>query len=96
MWLMLQQSDPADYVVATGETHRLEDFVAAAFEEVGLDWRRHVVSDPGLRRPNEVMTSRANPGKAAASLGWRARHRMRDVVRDMIRSARPRNGFAAN
>ena len=84
MWRMLQQKEPDDYVVATGQTHRLEDFVAAAFTEVGLDWRAHVVSDPGFARPNELRTSRANPAKAQARLGWKARYAMADVVRLMI------------
>jgi GDPmannose 4,6-dehydratase len=84
MWLMLQQEKPDDYVVATGETHRLEDFVDAAFARLGLDWREHVTSDSKLARPNELRTSRANPAKARARLGWNARHTMRDVVRLMI------------
>ena len=84
MWLMLQQKEPDDYVVATGETHRLQDFVAAAFTAVGLDWHEHVVSDPEFARPNELRMSQANPAKAQARLGWKAKHAMPDVVRLMI------------
>jgi GDPmannose 4,6-dehydratase len=61
MWRMLQQEEPDDYVVATGQTRRLEDFVEAAFARLGLDWREHVATDPTLARPNELRTSRANP-----------------------------------
>jgi len=84
MWLMLQQPEPDDYVVATGQTNRLEDFVAVAFAGLGLDWREHVVSDPGLARPNELRMSRANPTKAHAQLGWKAEYAMPDVVRLMM------------
>ncbi len=84
MWLMLQQAQPDDYVVATGQTNRLQDFVEAAFAGVGLDWREHVVADPGLARPNELRTSEANPAKAQAQLGWKAKHAMQDVVQLMI------------
>jgi GDPmannose 4,6-dehydratase len=83
MWLMLQQDKPDDYVVATGQTNRLEDFVEAAFVGLGLDWREHVVGDPGLARPNELRMSQANPGKARAQLGWKAGYAMADVVRLM-------------
>ncbi len=83
MWRILQQDDPEDYVVATGETHTLEEFVAEAFNCIGLDWREHVITDPTLLRPSEIMVSRANPEKAAERLGWKVRYKMRDVVRMM-------------
>lgn len=83
MWRILQQDEPEDYVVATGETNTLEEFVAEAFKCHGLDWRDHVVTDPSLLRPSEIMVSRANPAKAEKRLGWRAEYRMRDVVRMM-------------
>jgi GDPmannose 4,6-dehydratase len=84
MWLMLQQEKPEDYVVATGETHTLQEFVAESFSSVGLDWRDHVVTDTTLLRPSEIMVSRANPAKAAERLGWLAGYKMQDVVRIMI------------
>ena len=84
MWRILQQDDPEDYVVATGETHTLEEFTAEAFSCVGLDWREHVVTDPALLRPSEIMVSRANPAKAAERLGWQARNKMQDVIRMMV------------
>lgn len=84
MWLMLQQQTPKDYVVATGHTHRLQDFVELAFARLGLDWRKHVVIDPGLSRPNELRVSRANAARAQADLGWKAKYVMPDVVRMMV------------
>jgi GDPmannose 4,6-dehydratase len=80
MWLMLQQEQPEDFVIATGETNTLEDFVAAVFQAVGLDWREHVISDPALLRPSEIMVSRGNPAKALQKLEWCATQKMRDVI----------------
>ena len=80
MWLMLQQEMPEDFVIATGETNTLEDFVAAVFQAVGLDWDKHVISDPSLLRPSEIMVSRGNPTKALQKLGWVATRKMRDVI----------------
>ena len=81
MWLMLQQDLPDDYVIATGESHSLEEFVAAAFTQVGLDWRDHVAIDPELFRPTEIAVSRGNPEKAHKFLGWHAANKIADVVR---------------
>lgn len=83
MWLMLQQEQADDYVIATGETNTLEAFVAEAFRCVGLEWQEHVISDPSFLRPTEIMVSRGNPAKAINQLGWQATLRMRDVVRFM-------------
>ena len=80
MWLMLQQPQPEDFVIATGETNTLQDFVAAVFETVGLDWTQHVVTDPTLLRPSDIMVSRGNPSKALDKLGWLATRKMRDVI----------------
>ncbi|HEY3309429.1 MAG TPA: GDP-mannose 4,6-dehydratase [Desulfuromonadaceae bacterium] len=80
MWLMLQQKQPEDFVIATGETNTLEDFVAIAFQAVGLNWRDHVISDPALLRPSEIMVSRGNPKNAFHKLGWRATLKMHDVI----------------
>jgi len=86
MWLMMQQARPEDYVIATGETHTLEEFVATVFDMVGLNWRDHVVSDESLLRPSEIMISRANPGKAASKLGWTAKSSMYEVIQNMVNS----------
>ncbi len=83
MAMMLRLSEPDDFVIATGETRPLRDFVARAFAAFGLDWSEHVESDPALMRPTDLAIGRANPGKALHQLGWRARRRMDDVVRAM-------------
>ena len=80
MWRMLQQPKPIDFVIATGETNTLQDFVSAVFDALQLDWRDHVVSDASLLRPSEIMISRGNPIRAKQQLGWQATMKMRDVV----------------
>jgi GDPmannose 4,6-dehydratase len=70
MWLMLQQDQADDYVIGTGLTHRVEDFVQIAFDHVQLDWKRYVVVDPQFYRPAEVDLLLANPAKARRYLGW--------------------------
>ncbi len=72
MWLMLQQEKPQDYVIATGVTMSLEDFVQAAFEQAGLNWRGYVEQDPALFRPTDLAVGRADPTKAYRELGWKA------------------------
>jgi GDPmannose 4,6-dehydratase len=87
MWRMLQQSTPEDFVIATGETNSLEAYAAEAFRLLGLDWRKHVESDPALLRPTDLRVGRANPSKAKERLSWMARSKMKDVVRQMIAAA---------
>jgi GDPmannose 4,6-dehydratase len=70
MWMMLQQDEPDDFVVATGETHSVEDFVRLAFEHAGLDWKKFVVIDPRFMRPAEVDLLVGSPEKAQKKLGW--------------------------
>ncbi|MBL1259508.1 MAG: GDP-mannose 4,6-dehydratase [Thiotrichaceae bacterium] len=84
MWLMLQQEEPDDFVIATGETNSLQDFVATAFASVGLDWQNHVESDSALFRPTDLAESKGNPQKALDVLGWQAKYKMRDVVKTMV------------
>jgi GDPmannose 4,6-dehydratase len=84
MWLMLQQENPQDFVIATGQSHSLEEFVALAFSQLGLDWRQHVVSDPNLFRPSDIQFSKADPNKARDLLGWQAQFKMPEVVRGMV------------
>jgi GDPmannose 4,6-dehydratase len=88
LWAMLQQDKPQDFVVATGETHSLKDFVATVFASVDLDWTAYVDADPAMFRPLENPRSLLNPGKAERILGWRARYRMPDVARLMIDAER--------
>jgi GDPmannose 4,6-dehydratase len=84
MHRMLQLETLEDFVIATGQTSSLEEFVAAAFAAVGLDWRRHVVRDQSLVRPAEIGCGRADTARAAERLGWTARYSMPDVVRMMV------------
>ncbi len=81
---MLQQEKADDYVIATGETYSLEEFVAAAFSAVGLQWKDYVKTDENLLRPADLAVSRANPEKARKKLGWSAKYKMPDVVKMMI------------
>lgn len=84
MWMMLQQETAEDYVIATGRTFSLEDFVHVVFERLGLDWTRHVRTNPEFIRPTDIMVSRADPSKAVENLGWRAAYTMPDVARMMV------------
>jgi GDPmannose 4,6-dehydratase len=86
MHLMLQKEKPDDYVIATGRSYRLEEFVEAAFAEVGLDWREHVVIDTSLFRPTDITESRANSTKAKQQLNWQAKFFIEDIVKMMIQA----------
>src|SRR5712671_4467982 len=81
---MMQQPRPDDFVVATGVSHSLEDFVAAALREVGLDWRDHVDRDPALIRPSEIALSVGDAGKATAALGWHPKVPFDEIVARMV------------
>jgi GDPmannose 4,6-dehydratase len=84
MWRMLQRDSPEDFVIASGESHTLEEFVAIAFEMVNLDWREHVDFDPLLSRPNDIACSLGDPGKAHRLLDWRSQISLREIVRRMV------------
>ena len=84
MRLMLQQAEPKDYVIGTGETHTVQDFVQASFDHVGLDWRKHVVIDPKLVRPAEVDLLISNPRRAREELGWTPKVSFNELVRMMV------------
>jgi GDPmannose 4,6-dehydratase len=84
MFLMLQQERPDDFVIATGETRKLQDFIAVAFEAVGLDWREHTTIDQTLFRPTEIMIGRGDASKAAQKLRWRPKYKMDEVARMMV------------
>lgn len=86
MWLMLQQDEPDDFVVATGECYSVEDFVAAAFNEVGLDWRKYVEIDPQFHRPAEVHLLLGDASKAKRVLGWAPRTSFKELVREMVQA----------
>jgi GDPmannose 4,6-dehydratase len=84
MWLMLQHDEPDDYVIATGETHSVEEFVAEAFSALNLDWREHVDIDPSLFRPAEVDEVCGDASKARRVLGWEPRVTFRELCRMMV------------
>ena len=90
MWRILQQDTPDDYIIATGQTCTLRDFVAAVFCCLDLDWEQHVRHDPLLMRPADIAISSANPEKAAYKLGWRAAHTMNDVARLLVEAEKLR------
>jgi GDPmannose 4,6-dehydratase len=86
MWLMLQQSEPDDFVVATGVSHSVRQLVEIAFGCAGLDWRRHVTTDPKLVRPAEVDKLRGDASKARARLGWRPEVSFEAMIEMMVRA----------
>ena len=84
MRLMLQQKEPKDYVIGTGETHTVRDFLDLAFSAVGLDWKKHVVIDPKLVRPAEVDLLISDPRRAREELGWIPTVKFPDLVKMMV------------
>lgn len=84
MWRMLQQPQPDDYVVATGESHSVQEFVDLAFAHAGLNWREYVREDPALKRPAEVDSLIGNPIKARTELGWQPTVSFAQLVRMMV------------
>jgi GDPmannose 4,6-dehydratase len=86
MWLMLQQEQPGDFVIATGETHSVREFCEISFAHAGLDWQEHVVTDPKHLRPAEVDLLQGNAGKALKVLGWRPRVDFKTLVKMMTDS----------
>ena len=91
MWMMLQQEQPDDYVVATGETHSVQEFLERAFDLLKLDWRKHIQTDPRYLRPAEVDLLQGDSSKARRLLGWQPRVNFRAAGRDDGRG-RPRVG----
>jgi GDPmannose 4,6-dehydratase len=89
MHRMLQQDTAQDFVIATGQSFTLEQFVDTAFSQLGLNWRDHVEQRSELMRPNELALSRANPARAERALGWNATLAMPEVVAKMIESLGP-------
>jgi GDPmannose 4,6-dehydratase len=84
MWLMLQQDAPGDYVIATGETHCVREFVAESFGLAGLDWQDYVTIDPRYYRPTEVDVLIGDPTKARSELDWQAATTFQELVRLML------------
>jgi len=94
MWLMLQRDDPQDFVIATGKTTSLKEFVATAFSVLGLDWQEFVETDPALLRPTDIKKGRADPRRAREVLGWKATTLFPDVVRLMVEADEEQDSLA--
>ncbi len=88
MWRILQQDNPEDFVVATGEERSLEDFVSCVFSQLELDWKEHVESEASLFRPSDIQRSCGNAAKAEARLGWKARHCFDEVIRLLVNAGK--------
>jgi GDPmannose 4,6-dehydratase len=86
MWLMLQQNEPEDFVIATGISHSVQDLIQAAFDHLGLDWQEYVKIDPKLLRPAEVDYLVGNAQKAKAKLGWQPKVTFEELVKMMVDS----------
>ena len=86
MWLMLQQEQSEDFVIATGELNSLENFVAAVFSQLDLNWKDHVEQSQEFMRPTDLISSVGNASKAKKILGWKAKYKMHDVVSMMVKS----------
>jgi GDPmannose 4,6-dehydratase len=84
MWLMLQQPEPDDYVIATGEAHTVKEFVETAFTLAGLNWQDHVMFDPRYLRPMEINALQGDASKAREVLGWQSRTSFEELVRIML------------
>lgn len=87
-WRMLRLEQPEDFVLATGQSQPLEQFVSEVFDRLGLRFRDHVISNPELFRPNETRAQRADPARAAEQLGWRATTHLSEVARLMVDAER--------
>jgi GDPmannose 4,6-dehydratase len=95
MWLMLQQPEPDDYVIATGETHSVQEFVEAAFEAAELDWERYIVTDPAFLRPAEVDLLMGDITKAREKFGWTPKTTFKDLVALMVEADLRQAAFEA-
>jgi GDPmannose 4,6-dehydratase len=86
MWMMLQQDDPSEYVIGTGQLHTVRDFCQVAFETVGLNYKDYVVQDPQFYRPVEEHPLVANPTYARVKLGWEPKISFNELVRIMVKA----------
>lgn len=84
MWRMVQLDEPEDFVIATGRSHSLEEFVSETFTYLGLNWRDHVETDNQLFRPSDIKENKGDASKAETKLGWKASVYMRDVAHRMV------------
>ena len=84
MWLMLQQDNPDDYVIATNETHSVKEFVIETFNQLDLDWEKYVDYDDRYERPAEVDLLIGDPAKAKKQLGWEHKVKFKELVKIMV------------
>jgi len=84
MWKMLQCDQPQDFIIATGVSHSLEEFVRETFAELGLDWREHTIVSDALLRPSDISDGKGNAEKAGRLLGWKAQAHMKEVIAMMV------------
>ena len=84
MWMILQQDNPDDYVIGTGESHSVREFVSESFSYAGLDWEKYVKIDPKYYRPTEVEYLHSDASKARTKLGWQPRVSFQELIRIMI------------
>ena len=84
MWLMMQQEQPKDYIIATGKSHTLKEFIDLTFKALDLNWEEHLVIDEVLRRPTDLQIGRADPGKANRELNWKAKLGLNSIIENMI------------
>ncbi|MGE5437848.1 MAG: GDP-mannose 4,6-dehydratase [Syntrophothermus sp.] len=84
IYLMLQNKNPEDFVIATGESNSLKDFVAETFKKFNLNWEEHCTIDEVLKRPTDIYVSKGNPSKAKNILNWEAKFKMKDIISLMI------------
>jgi len=85
MWLMLQQKEPDDYIIATGEAHSVKELVQRAFDVAGLDWQKYIKSDKRFLRPLDVPSLSGDYSKAKRKLGWRPRMKFNELVEIMVK-----------
>lgn len=84
MWLMLQQTEAEDYVIATGEANTLESFVGCVFANLGLNWKQHVVQKEEFMRPTDLKVSLGDASKAFCKLNWKAKNKMKNIAKMMV------------
>ena len=84
MWLMLQKNEPDDFIIATGKTYSLENFIEETFNYLDLNWKDYVTSDTTLLRPYDIKANYADPSKAKDVLNWEAKSEMGEVIKQMI------------
>ena len=83
---MLQLDTPDDFLVATGRSRKLEEFISLTFSTLNLDWKNHVQLDPSLLRPSDILEGSADPSKVKEVLGWQARYGLEEIIQEMINS----------